>query len=121
MLSGSSPGGNGARLPQRPSARTTGSSSLTLWRLPGYVGGEPEQPVPRDVVGVMIGDEPPGVGQPHWSVDFWVADADATVEHAARLGGTVVLGPFDSPGFRSAVLSDPQGAAFSVSTLTAGA
>ena len=25
---------------------------MTLWRLPGYVGGEPQQPVPRDVVAV---------------------------------------------------------------------
>jgi predicted enzyme related to lactoylglutathione lyase len=24
-----------------------GDSEVTLWRLPGYVGGEPEQPVPR--------------------------------------------------------------------------
>jgi predicted enzyme related to lactoylglutathione lyase len=96
-------------------------AALTLWRLPGYVGGEPHQPVPQDVVAVMIADEPPGAGHAHWSVDFWVDDADATAEHAARLGGTVVLGPFDAPGFRSAVLADPQGAAFSVSTLTAGA
>jgi predicted enzyme related to lactoylglutathione lyase len=95
-------------------------AALTLWRLPGYVGGEPQQPVPRDVVGVMVADEPPD-GQAHWSVDFWVGDADATAEHAARLGGIVVAGPFDAPGFRSAVLADPQGAAFSVSTLTAGA
>ena len=28
-------------------------SPFIVWRLPGYVGGEPEQPVPRDVVGAM--------------------------------------------------------------------
>src|SRR4029077_18160136 len=38
---------------------------VTLWRLPGYVGGEPKQPVPRDVVGVMVSN---GASQPHWSV-----------------------------------------------------
>src|ERR671910_261217 len=30
-----------------------GEGEITLWRLPGYVGGEPEQPVSREVVGVM--------------------------------------------------------------------
>ena len=30
-----------------------GGARFWLWRLPGYVGGEPEQPVPRDVVAVM--------------------------------------------------------------------
>jgi len=30
-----------------------GDGEIALWRLPGYVGGEREQPVPRDVVGVM--------------------------------------------------------------------
>lgn len=35
---------------------------VTLFRLPGYVGGEPGQPIPRDVVGVMTAtnDEPGG-------------------------------------------------------------
>ena len=33
---------------------------LWLWRLPGYVGGEPQQPVPRDVVAAMTRlDRPP--------------------------------------------------------------
>ena len=31
-----------------------GESEVTLWRLPGYVGGEPEQPVPRDLVATMV-------------------------------------------------------------------
>ena len=30
-----------------------GDMEATLWRLPGYVGGEPEQPVPRDNVATM--------------------------------------------------------------------
>jgi predicted enzyme related to lactoylglutathione lyase len=95
---------------------------ITLWRLPGYVGGTPRQPVPRDVVGVMtpIGsDGSPSSAPPHWSVDFWVDDADATAGQATRLGGKVIQPPSDTPGFRSAVLEDPQGAVFSVSQLTA--
>jgi predicted enzyme related to lactoylglutathione lyase len=84
---------------------------FTMWRLPGYVGGEPEQPVPRDVVAAMSAAE----GQASWSVDFWTGDADAAAETARRLGGTVLAGPFDTPVGRTAVLSDPAGAVFSVS------
>jgi predicted enzyme related to lactoylglutathione lyase len=92
------------------------AAQMTLWRLPGYVGGEPQQPVPRDVVGVMI----PGTEEAQWSIDFWVDDADTAAELAAGLGGSVVVPPRDIPGFRNAVLADPQGAAFSVSQLVAG-
>jgi uncharacterized protein len=88
---------------------------VTLWRLPGYVGGEPEQPVARDVVAAMTaGDEP------EWSVDFWIHDADAAAEQAPQLGGRTLVPPFDMPGFRRAVLADPEGAAFSVSQLKLG-
>ncbi|MBV9838071.1 MAG: VOC family protein [Solirubrobacterales bacterium] len=89
-------------------------AELTLMRLTGYVGGEPEQPVPRDVVAAMVANP---AGEPGWSIDFWIADADAAAATAARLGGQVVLAPHDRPGFRSAVLADPQGAVFSVSQL----
>jgi uncharacterized protein len=87
----------------------------TLFRLPGYVGGEPGQPVPRDVVAVMT-QTTDGV-PPHWNVNFWVADTDGTAAKAAQLGGSVLVAPFDSPGFRNAVVADPQGAAFSISKL----
>ena len=88
---------------------------VTLWRLPGYVGGEPRQPVPRDVVGVMA--PLPEGAPPSWSVDFWIDGADATAEHAARLGGKIIAPPHDAAGFRSSVIADPQGAVFSVSQL----
>jgi hypothetical protein len=85
-----------------------------LFRLPGYVGGEAEQPVPRDVVAAAMAapDGPAG-----WSVDFWIADADAAAAAAPGLGGTVVQGPADAPPFRRAVLAAPDGAVFSVSEL----
>lgn len=90
-------------------------AQATLWRLPGYVGGEPQQPVPRDVVAVMLAL---GDGEtPYWSVDFWVHDADGTAARAAELGGRAVMGPYDAPPFRQAVLADPQGATFAVSQL----
>lgn len=88
---------------------------VSMVRLPGYVGGEPEQPVPRDVVAVLA----TGEGAATWGVDFWVHDADATAALAAERGGTVLVAPHDVPMFRSAVLADPWGAAFSVSQLVA--
>jgi predicted enzyme related to lactoylglutathione lyase len=95
----------------------TGAGQMTLWRLPGYVGGEPQQPVPRDVVGAMVAAG--GATPPHWSVDFWVDDTDAVAAHAGTLGASIVVEPFATEAFRSAVIADPQGAAFSVSQLTA--
>ena len=90
-----------------------------LFRLPGYVGGESGQPVPRDVVAVMTasGSADAGTVPPHWNVNLRVEDADATAARAAQLGGSVLMPPTDTPGFRSAVLLDPQGAAFSISRL----
>jgi hypothetical protein len=47
-------------------------------------------------------------------VYFGTDDADATAAKAAELGGSIVVPPFDTPVGRIAVLSDPQGAMFSV-------
>ncbi len=89
---------------------------MLLWRLPGYVGGVPEQPVSREVVAVMAraGDREAA----HWRADFWIDDADAAAARATQLGGSVVAGPEDAGPFREAVLADPAGATFSVSQLT---
>ena len=89
-----------------------GELQATMFRLPGFVGGEPEQPVSRETVAVMM---PAADGPPSWSVDLWVEDADATADRAAKLGGSVVAPPFDTPLSRTAVLADPGGASFSVS------
>jgi predicted enzyme related to lactoylglutathione lyase len=92
-----------------------GEVEVTLWRLPAYEGGEPQQPVPADVVAVMM---PAAAGEAaQWGVNFWVADTDATAAGATRLGGTVVAEPFETPVSRDAVLADPQGAVFSVSQI----
>jgi predicted enzyme related to lactoylglutathione lyase len=99
-----------------------GGARLTLWRLLGYVGGEPEQPVPRDVVAVMVptgGSGTPGEVRAHWGVGFWIESVERAAEDALRLGGKVVVPPDEAPGFRTAVLADPEGAAFSVSQLVA--
>jgi uncharacterized protein len=53
----------------------------------------------------------------HWAVNFAVADADAFAQHATSLGASVLMPPTDTPGFRSAVLVDPQGAVIAVSAV----
>jgi uncharacterized protein len=89
-------------------------AGMALLRLEGFVGGEPQQPVPRDVVAAMV---PGDVAA--WDVDFWIDDADAAAQRAPALGGSVVAAPHDAPPFRRAVLADPEGATFSVSQLVA--
>ena len=85
-----------------------------LFRLPGFVGGEPEQPVPRDVVATML----PAGGETGWAVDFWIDDADRAAAAAEANGGSVVEPVAeDIPPFRSAVIADPNGVPFSVSQL----
>lgn len=68
-----------------------------------------------DVGGCM---QPPMPGVPsHWHVYFAVDDADATAALATEAGGSLVAEPFDIPTVgRCAVISDPQGAMFSVLT-----
>jgi uncharacterized protein len=86
---------------------------ITLFRLPGYVGGEPHQPVPRDVVAVAI----PGDGPPQWTLDFWTDDAERVAAVAAARGGTVLTPPHDAASFVTTVVADPAGAVFSASQL----
>jgi predicted enzyme related to lactoylglutathione lyase len=67
----------------------------------------------RDAAAMYKGDQP-GV-PPNWMSYVSVADADATAEKAKSLGGNVVAGPFDVYDFgRMAVITDPQGATFSI-------
>jgi predicted enzyme related to lactoylglutathione lyase len=88
----------------------------TMFRLPGYVGGEESQPVPRDVVAVMM---PAGPDAPSaWGVDFWIDDVERAVDDVRRLGGSVLAGPYDAPpAFSQAVVADPGGAVLSLSQL----
>jgi predicted enzyme related to lactoylglutathione lyase len=52
---------------------------------------------------------------PHWGVTFAVDDADDIAARADKLGGWVVVPPFDAPWVRMTVISDPQGATFTAS------
>jgi uncharacterized protein len=105
-----------------------GGDEMVMWTLPGYVGGEPQQPVTREVVATMA----PGISSSEaelpsrWNVDFWVKDADGAAAKAAELGGRVLTGPYEIPsaGMKQAVIADPQGATFSLTQppgLAAGA
>jgi hypothetical protein len=90
---------------------------MSMLRLPGYVGGEPSQPVPRDVAAMMMTTD--GANRSFWQPDFWIADVDTAAATAVDRGGEVVDPPteFDGAPFRSALLADPAGARFSVSQL----
>jgi uncharacterized protein len=69
--------------------------------------------VGEDFVGGATAPQMDGVPN-HWHVWFAVADADAAVATATAGGGSVILGPQDMPIGRIAVLTDPQGAGFSI-------
>ncbi|MDH6676965.1 putative enzyme related to lactoylglutathione lyase [Rhodococcus sp. LBL1] len=87
-----------------------GSAAMPI---PG-VGDYTVLQVDGDGVGGCVPPPRPDVPN-HWHVYFCVEDADATVAQAVEAGGTVLADPFDMPTVgRMAVLSDPQGAVFSV-------
>jgi predicted enzyme related to lactoylglutathione lyase len=73
---------------------------------------------PLGGIGGMMGapDEVPS----HWLAYFAVADADAAVAAATKLGGKSLAEPFDSPFGRMGPLQDPFGAPFWVVQLPAG-
>ena len=119
------------------SAVQFGEFTATMWRRPGYGdtleqfdpdirkrhadGGAPEGFT--DAIGwlmEMTSEQFPDDVPPHWAVTFAVAGTDAVADKAAALGGTVLAPPFDAGPTRVAVLRDPQGATFSVSTYAPG-
>jgi uncharacterized protein len=60
----------------------------------------------------------PPEAPPYLNVYFTVPDCDAAVERATERGGTLYVGPMDTPFGRFAALSDQQGAPFSVIDVT---
>ena len=95
---------------------TEAAGPIAMFRLPGYVGGEPLQPVPRDVVAALVPLDPDD-GSARWDVDFWIDDCQAAAAAARAAGGQVLREPAEQGGFRQATLADPSGAVFSVSQL----
>lgn len=90
---------------------------LVLCRLPGYFGGWPDQPAPRDTVAVMLtdGQSPSEEKTSEWLPEFWVDDLAAARTTVLRLGGSVLGDPYERPGFLPSLLvADGQGARFSL-------
>jgi predicted enzyme related to lactoylglutathione lyase len=110
------PRGRRRLLPKLFGWETDRFGPFTLFRLPGFVGGEPAQPVPRDVVAAMAPAQP-GDTAARWDVDFWVRDAEQAARRAAEGGGSVIGEVQDAPPFKRVVLADPGGAGFSASAL----
>jgi uncharacterized protein len=79
-------------------------SPLCDWRLDGRTIG---------VAAVSDGRSVPA----HWAINFAVADVDGFAERAQSLGARLVIAPMDTPGFRNAVISDPQGGVFAISAV----
>jgi uncharacterized protein len=109
-----------------------GDGDFIMWRRPGYgeflaerdpelrrrMAAEGAPPGFEDAVAWLVpmtSDQFPDDAPPHWSITFAVDDADAVADRAAKLGGTVVVPPFDAPWVRMTVLTDPQGARFTAS------
>jgi uncharacterized protein len=84
------------------------------------IGGDGMQYSTIEVEGNTVGGlgtlptDVPAQVPPHWRVYFAVDDADANVEKAVALGGSVVRPAMDMPYGRHADLADPQGAMFSI-------
>ncbi|MGB8878587.1 MAG: VOC family protein, partial [Solirubrobacteraceae bacterium] len=99
----------------------------TMVRRPGY-GDHLEATVDPDIrARQRSGGAPPGFEdaiafvvplepdmRPHWQVAFSVADRDAAVDSARRLGADV-LGAEDTQWTRTALIRDPQGGVFTAS------
>ena len=93
-------------------------SKLLGWKLESTPMGGTEYRViknrGRDNGGLLQMTAEWGEMPPHWMVYFAVADTDATAKKAAELGGEVSVPPTDIPMGRFAVITDPQGAVFTV-------
>lgn len=88
----------------------------TIWHPAGVEPNQAPQEQGGNGLGGLMSNEqmPPGT-PPFWMVYFAVSDTDETVAKAEELGGAVMAPAFDAPGVgRIAVLTDSQGAAFSV-------
>lgn len=71
----------------------------------------------REVGGIMELDASVPAGVPaHWETYFAVTDTDTAVAAARAAGGSVIRPPWDTPYGRMAMVTDDQGAEFSVIT-----
>jgi uncharacterized protein len=72
----------------------------------------------RSIAGMMpMPEMVPAEVPNYWGIYLGVSDTDGAVATTTAAGGTVLLAPMDIPIGRFAVLTDPQGAVFSVISL----
>ncbi|WP_154605312.1 VOC family protein [Arthrobacter sp. AQ5-05] len=90
-------------------------SGISLWRLAGSTRRAADPTLPDDVVGVAVEADPAGGVPPHWAVNIQVLDADDLATRVVELGGSMLMPPTDTPGFRNAVLTDPNGGVLAIS------
>lgn len=83
------------------------------------IGGQADR-ISFQQAGLLIaGGHAPMPGEsrtPRWEVSFRVADVDRTVARVRELDGKVLLPPLEIPLGRLAIVADPDGAAFMVTT-----
>ena len=74
----------------------------------------------ENAIAWMLPVDPDDVGgpAPRWDVTFAVDDTDAVAARAAEHGGKVLSEPVSQGPSRTAVLADPEGAVFSVSSFS---
>ncbi|MEV0092553.1 VOC family protein [Streptomyces sp. NPDC050738] len=87
-----------------------GTDDFRIWSPAGAEPGPETSVGGRSVIGPEMPDELPA----YFLLYFQVADCDAAVATATRLGGRVLQPPFDIPYGRIAILNDDQGATFAV-------
>jgi predicted enzyme related to lactoylglutathione lyase len=109
-----------------------GESGFTFFTLAGYgdflAKSNPDLIANQDADGATAGFEnavawlidqrtlPDASDAPvHWSVTFATDDADGIASRAERLGGNVLVPPFDAEPVRMTVIADPQGTVFTAS------
>lgn len=63
---------------------------------------------------LQMTEEWPDEIPPHWMVYFWVDDVETAAERVRELGGSVSVEPFDIGVGTMSVVSDPQGAVFTL-------
>jgi len=110
---------------------SVGDSAFKFFKLDGYgaslaknnaefadrIAADERAAAFADVVATLIGEsgKESATTSPHWSVVFAVDDADGVAAEAERLGGKIIVPPFDAAPVRMTVLADPQGAVFTAS------
>jgi predicted enzyme related to lactoylglutathione lyase len=108
-----------------------GASAFKFFKLSGYgdslaksnpefgerIAADESAAAFADVVAMLVDESSDSAATepPRWTVTFAVDDADAIAAEAERLGGKVLVRPFNSAPVRMTVLADPQGAVFTAS------